>query len=177
MEGERILSAMRLRLSTFLALALVALSGCASVSSTAQFYLPMTSEVFPPKPRDFQIPILGAPPEQPYKVIGRLAFRSDLGWRFLRESMIYNARRNGADAVILRDATSREQVNYTQVPPSVDWVTVPGPVVAVNSNGRKGCGNVGYVTYPRTVPIFQPGYVSRWVQTILSINAEMIVFK
>lgn len=158
--------------------AIAILAGCASVSSTSQFYFPTTTDVFPPKPKDVPIPILGKAPDRPYRVIGRLAFRSDLGWRFMRESMVYNARANGADAVILKNADSKQQVNYTEVPPRTDWVQVPGPVVAVNNGRGNNCNqNVSYVSYPTYMPIFQPGYVRRWVQTIIGIDAEMIVMK
>lgn len=165
--------------SNFLLLAMAfVLAGCASVSSTSQFYFPVTTEVFPPKPKDAPVPILGQAPDRPYRVIGRLAFRSDLGWRFMRESMLYNARANGADAVILKSADSKAQVNFTQVPPRTDWVPVPGPVIAVNGGGKKNGGcNTTYVSYPYYMPVFQPGYVRRWVQTIIGIDAEMIVLK
>lgn len=156
--------------------AAVLLLGCASVSSTSQFYFPVTTDVFPPKPKDAPIPILGKAPDRPYRVIGRLAFRSDLGWRFMRESMLYNARANGADAVILKNADAKQQVNFTEVPPRTDWIQVPGPVVAVN-NGNCKKNNVSYVAYPTFVPVFQPGYIRRWVQTIVAIDAEMIVLK
>lgn len=155
---------------------LAGISGCVSVSSTSQFYFPVTTDVYPPKTKKAVIPILGKAPDRPYKVIGRLSFRSDLGWKFMRESMIYNARANGADAVILKNTDSKERVNYTQVPPRMDWVPVPGPVVAVNSGGKK-CNNTSYVSYPSYIPVFQPGYVRRWVQTIIGIDAEMIVLK
>ena len=165
--------------STLLVMALaVVLTGCASVSSTAQFYFPVTTDVYPPKAKDFPIPILGKAPDRPYKVIGRLSFRSDLGWKFMRESMVYNARANGADAVILKKADSKEQVNFTEVPPRTDWIPMPGPVIAVNNGGgKKGCNNVSYVSYPYYMPVFQPGYVRRWVQTIIGIDAEMIILK
>ena len=162
--------------STFLLLALLAgLSGCASVSSTSQFYFPVTTDVYPPNPKNPPIVILGKAPDRHYKVIGRLAFRSDLGWKFLRESMVYNARVNGADAVILKKSDSKDRLNYTQVPPRTEWIPVPGPVVAVN-NGKNG-KNQTYVSYPSYIPVFHPGYVQPWIQTIIGIEAEMIVFK
>jgi len=155
------------------------LSGCVSVSSTSQFYFPVTTDVYPPKSKDIAIPILGKAPDQSYKVIGRLAFRSDLGWKFMRDSMIYNARANGADAVILKKADSKDQVNFTQVPPRMEWIPMPGPVIAVNNGGgKKNCGNnQTYVSYPTYMPVYQPGYTRRWVQTIIGIEAEMIVMK
>ena len=165
--------------SRFLSAAIaLAFAGCASVSSTSQFYFPATTDVYPPKAKDAAIPILGKAPDRPYKVIGKLAFRSDLGWKFMRESMLYNARANGADAVILRSADAKERVNVTQVPPRMDWIPVPGPVVAVNAGGgKKHCNNVNYVSYPYYMPVFVPGYERQWVQTIVSIDADMIVLK
>ena len=154
---------------------LAGLSGCASVSSTSQFYFPLTTDVYPPKSKDTPIPILGKVPDKRFKVIGRLAFCSDIGWRFLRDSMIYNARANGADAVILKKAESKDQVRFAEVPPHTDWIPIPGPVVAVN-NG-KHCQNQTYVSNPTYMPVYRPGYIRRWVQTIIGIDAEMVVLK
>ncbi|MFZ4777434.1 MAG: hypothetical protein ACOYM3_18865 [Terrimicrobiaceae bacterium] len=156
---------------------LAVLSGCASVSSTSQFYFPSTTDVYPAKPKDFPIPILGKAPDKPYKVIGNLNFRSNLGWKFMRESMLYNARANGADAVILKKSESKNQVNVTEVPPRMDYVPMPGPVIAVNNGGKKCGGNPTYVSYPYYMPVYQPGYTRRWMETIIGIDAEMIVLK
>jgi hypothetical protein len=155
----------------------VGLSGCASVSSTSQYYFPVTTDVYPAKPKGSAVPILGKAPDRSYKVIGRLAFRSDLGWKFMRDSMLYNARENGADAVILKDVNSKEQVNFTQVPPRMDWIPMPGPVVAVNNGGKKNCHNTAYVSTSTYMPVYQPGYTRRWIRTIIGIDAEMIVLK
>ena len=62
--------------------------GCASVESTTQFYMPYTTKTFPPKSPETVIPILGKAPPESYSKIGRLAFETDLGWKFLRKSMI-----------------------------------------------------------------------------------------
>ncbi len=148
------------------------LGGCASVSSTSDFYLPYTTEVFPPKAKDAPIPILGRAPKERYKAIGRLAFQSDLGWRFMRESMLYNARMNGADAVILKTTDSREQERFVQVPPRTDWVAVPGPVFV-----EKRKNKTYYQTTSNYIPVFRPGYVERFVDVIVGIDSEMIVFK
>lgn len=157
-------------ISSFLLAVLFA--GCASVEATKAYYLSYTTDVYPPKPKDQPIPILGKYPDRPYKVIGRLAFRSDLGWKFMRESMVYNARENGADAVILKAANSEEQTRYTEVPPRTDWVPVPGPVI-VQKQGNK----TYYQNFPTYIPVFQPGYVRRWVDVIVGIDSEMIVFR
>lgn len=147
--------------------------GCVSVSSTAAYYLPYTTKTYPPKPKDAVIPILGKSPDRPYTVIGRLAFRSEMGWAFMRESMLYNARANGADAVILRSSDSTRENRWTQVPPRTDWVPVPGPVVVSNC-GKK---NSTYYQTSTYIPVFQPGYVRRWVAEVTAIDAEMIVFR
>jgi hypothetical protein len=151
-----------------LALAALMWSGCASVQSTAQYYMPYTTKVYPPKPHDAFVPILGKAPPEKFTAIGKLAFETDLGWKFLRKSMVYNAQINGADAVVVKKVATRQQVSSAQVPPRVDWVPVPGYY-----RGRHGriYGSTQWVPY------FQPGYVQHWVDQITAIDAEMIVIK
>jgi hypothetical protein len=149
-------------------LALCGLSGCASVKSTAAYYMPYTAKYYPPKPRDTPIPILGRAPKEPYTAIGKLAFETDLGWNFLRKSMIYNAQANGADAVILKKTNTRRQTSLVNVPPRMDYVPV-------TNSYRDRCGR--WQTYTNWIPIFQPGYVMPVTDTIMGIDSEMIVLK
>jgi len=145
------------------------LTGCASVSSTSMYYFPSTTTVYPPKPKDAPIPILGKSPDRPYKSIGNLTFSTSRGWPFLRDSILYNARANGADAAILRNTNSQQKTRLVTVPPRFNYIPVPGPVY------RNKKGEVYYgTTY---IPDFQPGYVFPSTWTITSIDAEMIVFK
>ncbi len=143
------------------------MSGCASVRSTAQFYIPTTTKRYPPKAKDAEVPLYGKAPDKPYSTIGKLVFESDQGWRFLRKSMEYNARIHGADAIYLKNTRVREQMRYVEVPPQTDWVPYP---VYYRSNGQ---------IYSRTnwLPVFRPGYVQPWLDRITAIDAEMIVFK
>ena len=143
-------------------------AGCASVESTAQFYMPYTTKTFPPKPPEAVIPILGKAPPESYTKIGRLAFETDLGWKFLRKSMIYNAQANGADAVILKNVSTRDRLNTVQVPPRMEYYPVQNYY-----RGRHG------KVYGSTqwIPYFQPGYTQQWVDQITAIDAEMIVTK
>lgn len=144
------------------------LSGCASVKDTARFYVAYTPKVYPPKPPDTPIPILGKVPKEPHTVIGGLKFESDQGWNFMRRSMIYNAQVNGADAVILKGTNERQQVALVEVPPQTDWVPV--------SNWyRDRCGHVRENT--SWIPVFRPGYIQPVVQDITGIDAKMIVLK
>ena len=151
------------------ALALSLLGGCASVRSTAIYYTPYTAKYRQPKPPGTLIPILGKVPKEGYTAIGRLAFETDLGWNFLRKSMIYNAQITGADAVILKGVNMRQQRYLTQVPPQVDWI----PVGNYYRNCRDG------ETYGGTnwVPFFRPGYVQENIENITAIDSEMIVLK
>ncbi len=146
-----------------------AFSGCETPASTAIFYLPYTTHFYPPKPRDAVIPILGRAPDRPHEVIGRLAFSTGRGWRFLRESILYNARANGADAVILRETTSRRQLEIVTVPPRFTWIPLPGPVYRT----KKGTCYGG----TQWIPDFRPGYTSPATWMLTGIDAEMIVFK
>ena len=145
---------------------LATLSGCASVKSTAAYYTSYSTGVYPAKPPEAAIPILGKFPSRPYTTIGRLAFESDRGWRFLRKSMVYNAQVHGADAVVLKSATMRREVSFQHVPPQVDWVPT----------GTSRRGKVGKVSTHWT-PFFRPGYTERWVNDITAIDAEMIVLE
>lgn len=148
-------------------LALGLLAGCASVKDTARYYVAYTSNVYPPKP-DVPIPILGKAPSERHTVIGCLKFESDQGWNFMRRSMIYNAQMNGADAVVLRATSQRQQMSLLQVPPQMDWIPV--------SNWyRDKKGNVWGGT--SWIPYYRPGYVQPYVEEITGIDAQMIVFK
>ena len=147
-------------------LAIGGFSGCASVKSTAQYYMPYTAKYFPPKTKDTPIPILGRAPREPYTAIGKLAFETDLGWNFLRKSMIYNAQMNGADAVILKKTNSRKETSLVNVPPRMDYIPS-------TSYYRDRCGRLQ--AYTNWIPIFQPGYVMPVTDTIMGIDSEMIV--
>ena len=86
--------------------AILLLTGCASVSSTAVFYQSTTANSYPPKPANAVIPILTAPPSRPHLEIGRFAFQTTFGYTFAVNSALYNARRAGADAVIMKSCKS-----------------------------------------------------------------------
>ncbi len=154
--------------STFSSIAAVVLlccGGCASVESTAIYYTPTTLEVFPPKPKDYPVPILEKAPDRRYRTIGKFAFETALGYRFARDAILYNARVNGADAVILKDVSGRRELYLTRVPPRVDYVPTVGYY------GGYGYGGYGYTSY---YPIYQPGYVRADEEVITSVDAEMI---
>lgn len=150
------------------ALASLILTGCASVKSTAQYYVPYTTKVYPPKTPETVIPILGKAPPEKHQAIGRLSFETDLGWKFLRKSMIYNAQVNGADAVILKNVSTRDRLSTMQVPPRMDFIPV--------SNYYQGRHGKVY-GYTQWIPYYQPGYTQQWIDQITAIDAEMIVIK
>ncbi len=149
-------------------LALGLLGGCASVKDTAMYYVSYTPAVYPPKPLETPIPILGKAPAGRHTVIGGLKFESDQGWKFMRKSMIYNAQANGADAVVLKATSHRRQISLLQVPPQMD-------LIPVSNWYRDKKGNVyGGTSW---VPYFRPGYVQPYLEEITGIDAEMVVFK
>ncbi len=141
-------------------------SGCASVKSTAIHYVPTTLDVFPPKSKDFPIPILEKAPDRRYRTIGKFAFETALGYRFARDAILYNARRNGADAVILNNVSGRRELFLTRVPARVDYV----PTVGYYG----GYGYGGYGRYASYYPIYRPGYVRADEEVVTSVDAEMI---
>jgi hypothetical protein len=139
--------------------------GCASVKSTAIYYTPTTLEVFPPKPKDYRVPILEKAPDRRHRTIGKFAFETALGYRFARDAILYNARVNGADAVILKNVSGRRELYLTRVPARVDYVPTGGYY------GGYGYGGFGYRSY---YPIYQPGYVRADEAVMTSVHAEMI---
>jgi len=145
-----------------------AMVGCATVQSTAQYYVPYSTKVYPPKPPDQPVPILGKFPRERYTVIGRLAFESDQGWNFLRKSMVYNGQIHGADAVVLKSVTTRQQTNLYSVPPRVDYAPSTGYY-------RSKHGKVE--TYTTWIPYYQPGYTGAYTSSITGLDSEMIVLK
>jgi len=156
--------------------AIVGISGCASVESTAIYYTSYTLDQYPPKPKDAFIPIIGNAPDRPFKKIGRLAFSSTLGYRFMRRSIDYNARVQGADAVILRDVDEQTQVYLTEVPPSWNYIPYTS-YVPYTVRGYDGECYTELNSYTNWQPVFQPGYISEESVTTTAIDAEMIVFK
>lgn len=129
----------------------------------------MTDRIYPPKPEDAAIPILGKPPGRSHDVIGRMAFASTRGWPFMRQSLLYNARTNGADAVILRKADETREFGIGRVPPRVEWVPVPGPVYETKK-GR-------YYRGTQWIPFVQPGYTYPMTWRQMAVDAEMIVYR
>lgn len=143
--------------------------GCASVKSTAIYYSPTTVEVFPPKPKDFPVPILQNAPDRRYRTIGKFAFDTALGYRFARDAILYNARVNGADAVILRKVSGRRELYLTRVPARVEYISTGGYY-----GGYGGYGRYGGFGFSSVYPIYQPGYVRADEEVITSVDAEMI---
>lgn len=151
-----------------LALGTLAMVGCASVPSSAQFYVPYTTKIHPPKSPETVIPILGKFPKERHTAIGRLAFESDQGWNYLRKCMIYNAQVNGADAVVLKSVSTRQQTNFYQVPPSVDYIPSTGYY-----QGKHG----KTYSYTNWIPFYRPGYTQAYTSNITGIDSEMVVLK
>ena len=143
------------------------MEGCASVKSTAVFYTPATSVMYPPKPRGAVIPILDRPPSRPYAEIGRFSFQTGLGYPFMMRALEYNARRVGADAVILRESKSWVVPHPYAVPPTLGWIPV--------AVGYGGCG--GYYGGTTAVPVWYPGYTGVNYDSMTGIDARMIVFR
>lgn len=148
--------------------ALCLLPGCVSVKSTAVFYTPSTNVVYPPKPKDAVIPVMNQPPSRPYAEIGRFSFQSDLGYPFMMRAIQYNARRVGADAVLIKDSRSWTIPYLYSVPPTLGWIPVGGWYGG-------GCG--GWYGGAAAVPVWYPGYSGVSYDTFTGIDARMIIFR
>jgi len=147
------------------------LSACASVSSTAVFYAPTTSNFYPPKDKNAIIPILNQPPPRPYTEIGRFAFQSSLGYPFVQSALLYNARRAGADAIIIKNFQSWSVPSWYVVPPTYGWI----PAGGWYGGGCRGWGG-GWYGYG-AVPVAYPGYTGVTYQNFTGVDARMVVFR
>jgi hypothetical protein len=152
----------------------VAAAGCAPLGETTVFYTPVSDRYYPPKTKKEEVPVLSEPPAWPHRVIGRFAMQSDRGYPFVYKAMLYNARLQGADAVVVRKQGSELRQNYNYIPPG--WESIPQNNVIYqqikNSQGQ-------WVTVPQVytvmVPVFRPGRTvvdeSQWTD----VTAEMVV--
>lgn len=154
----------------------VLLAGCQSLRETEAFYVPTTGKAFPPLAKDADVPVISEPPAWPHEIIGRFAMKSDRGYKLVYRAMLYNARRQGADAVILRRVAFDDRRTYNYIPPMTDSVPVTRFYYQTirNSEGQ-------WVTVPQAytafVPVFRPGRTvvtdSQWTD----LEAEMVVRK
>jgi len=155
-------------------LAALGLSGCASLQDTTVYYTPATAEFFPPLPKDAQVPVLTQPPSWPHKVIGRFAAQSDRGYPFLYKAILYNARLQGADAVVLRRLAFDTRRTYSHIPPS--WQNVPvTSVFYTQVQDKKGKWRNVPQPYTTIVPIYQPGRTLAADAQWTDVAAEFLV--
>lgn len=151
-----------------------ALTACSSLQDTTVFYTPASGNFYPPLPKDAPVPVLTEPPAWPHKVIGRFAAQSDRGYPFLYKAILYNARLQGADGVVLRKLAFDTRRTYNYIPPS--WQNVPVTnVYYTQVQNKKGKWKNVPQTYTTFMPVFQPGRTvtsdAQWTDVV----AEMVV--
>jgi len=153
-----------------------AITGCASLSETTAFYTPVSDHYYPPKDKKADIPVLSEPPSWPHRAIGRFAMQSDRGYRFVHKAILYNARLQGADAVIIRKLVQDVRQTYNYIPPG--WDSIPQSNVfyqqVQNSQGQWVTVPQVYTTY---VPVFRPGRTVVSDAEWADVNAEMVVHR
>jgi hypothetical protein len=152
----------------------VALVGCSGLRETTAYYMPVSNRYYAPKDKNEVIPVLSESPTWPHRVIGRFAMQSDRGYPFLHKALLYNARLQGADAVVVKKLGSEVRQNFNYIPPG--WESVPQSNVVYqqvkNAQGQ-------WVTVPQVfttyVPVFRPGRTvvdeTQWTD----VAAEMVV--
>ena len=153
-----------------------AITGCAPLSETTVFYTPVSDRYYPPKDKKADIPVLSEPPSWPHRVIGRFAMQSDCGYRFVHKAILYNARLQGADAVIIRKLVQDVRQTYNYIPPG--WDSIPQSNVfyqqVQNSQGQWVTVPQVYTTY---VPVFRPGRTVVSDAEWADVNADMVVHR
>lgn len=89
----------------------------------------------------------------------------------MMNSIRYNAREQGADAAILKNASTRRDTILQEVPPSIDWVPVENVTAYRNKKGQ-----TVYGTTTNYIPFYRPGYVLPITEEWTAIDAELIRF-
>ena len=168
-----------------IALFLTACNGCKSVNYTSLFYQSASAKTYPPKPKDYNVPILDAAPARPYEIIGRLTFSASHGQNFMIKALKYNARRAGADAAIVLSSSSSEEQTIRQVQGYTSMVQVPANATGTTYGKGPGTAPADLYGYPHNsyggstayVPVYHPGYTVQQTAIRYSIDAQMIVYK
>ncbi len=156
------------------------IAGCVSVRDSEQFYHPITLQTYPPRPDNYPIPILAGPPKEKFEVIGRMSFSGGRGNQFMMDCLVYNARRVGADAVILASASTTAHPYSYNLP----GYTAQQPVTTYTQATRMYYGSGGYAGYGTAsgtstsyVPVYHPGYSGVGTAFRTSVDAFMIRLK
>lgn len=158
------------------------LPGCAAIKraqlqKTELFYRAENLSTYPPKPPGTPIPTLDKQPPRS-AILGRFEFSTLKGSAFALEAAQHNARRVGADAIVLRSLHDWIQPYSYYVPPETNsiprsrWVSVPV--------WRKGSGNTpGHWETERRLQTdfvfeYRPGHTVSGSHTHSIIDALMI---
>lgn len=151
-----------------------ALCGCANLEQTTVYYVPTEARFYPPLAKDAVVPLLAAPPSWKYHVIGRFDMQTDRGAKFARQALLFNARRQGADAVVMRNLDYDLRRTYNRIPPS--WTSVP-VTNYYYQNVQDKHGRWVSIAQPYTtfIPMYRPGGVV--VDDVLwtRVRADMVV--
>jgi hypothetical protein len=162
-----------LRLVSVLAAVLV-LPGCANLEQTVVFYTPVGPEYYPPLDKEAYVPILAQAPPWGSRVIGKFDMQTARGPKFARQALLFNARRQGADAVVMRDLGYDLRRTYNYIPPS--WNNVPVTNYynqwVQNKKGKWVNQPQAYTTF---VPVYRPGGVQVNDVMWTHVRAEMVV--
>lgn len=90
--------------------AAVALGGCDSYDSTAKLYEPISARTLPPKPETYEPPVAPSVPfDRPYTPLGRMSISTTNTRDWLVGALQWNARRVGADMVVVESSRTEEQ--------------------------------------------------------------------
>jgi hypothetical protein len=154
--------------------ACLVLCGCANLEQTAVFYTPASPDYYPPLDKKAPVPILAQSPPWRSRVIGNFDMQTDRGPKFAREALLFNARRQGADAVVMRNLNYDVRRTYNYVPPS--WNSVP----VTNYYNQWVQNKKGdWVNFPQAyttfMPVYQPGGFNVDDVMWTRVRADMVV--
>jgi hypothetical protein len=153
-------------------LGLFAGTGCQSVAWTRDYYRSSDGHIYPPTPDDTPVQFLDGFPARPHRRIGRFQLTTEATASFMHRAAEYNARKAGADAIVITSLRRIEKPWERYVPPTLTY----GPAVAYHEHWENGPLHRHDHTTVISSPGIIPGYVERGLVVQHSIDAVMIRF-
>lgn len=158
------------------------LSGCSALHQkrlrqTEAFYRASTLESFAPKPPQAQIPVLNSMPARS-AVIGTFQYKTTRDTHFAIDAAVHNARKAGADAVVIRKIDERTIPFSYYIPP--ETVSIPRtretirPIWVKGKNGAPGHWEPGRTFETQYFLEHRPGRVVSGMTHETTIDAAMI---
>ena len=110
---------MKTKYKLFLLAFPILIFGCETLKGSSKYYTSLTSNYYPPKPENYELPVINEnETRRSYRIIGQMEFESGRSKKFIMNAIQYNGRLHGADAMIIQKWIKQDN---TYVSWNRDW--------------------------------------------------------